>query len=481
MRTCPFDLYLAFVVLSMVAMTSPADAELSCARESSTLLSQNPTFELGTDGWGVGSSVTSQLLTRDWTPGTFPLADYYESANDLGAKLVELSGVGSWRQTIALTGTNRQQILNAYAYCEAIDQTKSLYAEIEVSYFNATGQRTGGTFIPIDDRRLNLNRGIGDGLNFYAWGLSVPAAAKSVSIGINCSVNTRVFIDQFSLFDYFMQPPSPVSKSLITHGTIEPRVNGGARCLLYGIEFWQGDLDFGSGVLGFLGSPLQPELIYQFVPVKPGRTYTLIGQGDKFGFGSLPASFGIDFYDSNWQRIGSTDVNLFGLEIIDVARSVTVPANAAHASVFAWCDQLPTVPPYITSGLKLDLYLLEQESSSLNRISVIAYDKTFRGGKGGTLGAGIVVAFRDPDGIDLDSIDASDAYYTSRTIPTKTYPASVYTKSSDDGGKLALVEYFASASDYADAGFLVIRANQVRDTLGNFAAKKTFGPVLLGQ
>ncbi len=462
-------IFTAFAILVLLA--TQASSQFDAAIENARLLSRNNTFEAGLNGWN-NRQVSGTVLTRDWVPdGSFA----HEAFANLGTKFVRIRGTGIWGQNIAIGPNSRRHILNIHAFKKAISANEAAgYACAAVTYYDAAWNELDSVAVPISEKDPRKNRGIGDGMNFYSWGVPVPLGAVNAILFVYNSANTEVFVDSFGLFEYTMTPKPGLTKNLIQHPTFSRVIGSGSNLAQgFGTEFWESDRDWSTEFFGILGSPTRPESAYQFLPVLPNRTYTLSVLTS--GPATTPSGAGIDFYDSTWRHISSDSVQLanrYGLQ-----KRIESPPNTAHASVWIWIDMLDPGDYGLT--ISNGIFLQQQESQVTRNTSIIAVDTSLRGGRGGTLGATISIMYSDVDGIDVNSIDDQDAYFVSRTNPATTYPAQVYSSRLGEEDKILTVEYLARVPWYTDVGGLVIRPQQVKDKLGNFAPGKTFTPIQL--
>lgn len=284
------------------------------------------------------------------------------------------------------------------------------------------------------------------------------------------TTGTEVLLDQMKLFDYTLETPSHpgFAQNLIANPGLFNRFSLPDPVLGWGNEFWGSDLDWDVGIYenGRIGSTKQVSSLYQHVEVKPGATYTLVGQyGDKGK--NVPAGFGIDFFDASWNPVAKTSVDLYGVETFNnLSRRVVVPANAKHATVWIWCDKLP---PDGSGGLKMYLNLFEQEAVATSNTTIVPFN--IDGVPFVSWSIGLFLS--DADGINLASIDLQDAYFTSKSNPTKTYPVSSVKKISSDGDKSVLVTYSIPEANYQDVSGIVLRSRQIKDKKGNFAPART--------
>jgi hypothetical protein len=471
-------------------------AQSSYFTESSRRLSVNHTFETDLAGWHSGA-LTVDRLARDWAV-SFDTNFIGEANGALGEDFVRLRGAGRWQQFIAIPTTSRHHLLTFQAFKQPVSEKgDDEYPFACVTYFDAQWNMLDILVLPIDRKDTRKNRGFGDGMNFTCWGINVPSAAANAHLYIANYANTEVYVDDFGLFDYQLQTKAPISANLIANlrfsqfkfsRTTDGGIDESSLVRGYGIEFWENSIDWSEpfAPIGFgeFGSTMQPELAYQFVPVEAEKTYTLSleANGPLSSFGgpaaTTPASFGIDFYDAQWKHLGQVSTSMTGRGG-KFSKRVAVPKGTAHSSVFLWCDTLRGADSaFLIYG---ECLLQKQDDSVSNLTSIVASDLTFRPGPSGTvIGAGVMVLYSDADGIDSSSIDTNDAYFVSKSNPSKTYPVTIHSRRLDDGDRLAFVEYLASSSAYRDVGSLVIKSNQVKDKKGNFAKQKVIGPLTLG-
>jgi hypothetical protein len=455
----------------LLLLASQASAQFSASLERVYPLSRNSSFESGTGGWN-NRQISGAVLTRDWVPdGSFPR----EAFANLGAKFVRLRGTGLWGQNLVIRPNSRRHILNIHAFKKALSpSTVAGYACAAVTYYDAEWNELDSVAVPIGEKDPAKNRGIGDGMNFYSWGITVPIGAVNAILFVYNSANTEVNIDSFGLYEYTMTAKPGLARNIVQHPTFSRVIaSDSGYAQGNGFEFWESERDWSKDFFGSLGSGTQAESTYQFLPILPGRTYTFSVLTS--GPATTPSSAGIDFYDSSWQHISSDSTDLTNR--YGIRKRIESPANTAYASVWAWCDVLD--PGDYGLSIANGIYLQQQEPRVTSNTSIVAIDSALRGGRGGTLGASVSIVYSDADGLDLSSIDDQDAYFVSRTDPTTTYPVLVYFSQLGEDEKVLTVEYLARVPWYTDVGGIVIRPNQVKDKLGNFAPGKTISPIQL--
>lgn len=446
------------VFLTLVStFTAPAIAQ--DFTEQFSILSRNNTFESGVGGWN-NTQLTSSLRLHE-TPSA-----------DLGLSYVNLKGVGTWGQTLTVPVGSQRHVLNAYAFKRATQGTGSGgYACIAVSYYDAKWVELDKVTIPLDGQSP-----YNDGFNFVSWGIDVPKGAVNAFMFVYCSSGTEVNVDTFGLFDYKIVNDAFIAPTLIARPQMSSffSSSGPDEVAGYGVEFWETDFDPSKSFDGLLGSPVQEESAYQFVSVKPGRVYSLYAFVDQFG-PYVPAYYGIDFYDAAWKPIGHVEMEMTnGI----IGRRLTVPPQTAHASVWVWCDQIPVgVDDFF---LRPTMFLREQATTINSNTSVSCIGQTLLAPRVGAIEGGLRVAYSDAEGIDVSTIDVTDAYYVSKSNPSKSYPVNSVSTTKLDGGKLVIVKYFVKGlpfETYADFGSLVIRSGQVKDSKGLTFAGRVFRPI----
>jgi hypothetical protein len=477
----PIQSYLlAFMVVSALsngAIRLHGQSPRNSAFINSHALNSNISFEDGVVGWNE-QQIESEVLTRDWIP-TAANSDVlvpYESAAHLETKLVRLRGEGQWGQIFSIPASQKH-VLNIHAFRQAtVGAGPGSFAAARVSYYNDSWSLLDTIEIPIGGRDLRWNRGIGDGMNFYSWGIDVPVGATSAHLYIYNSEDTEVYMDAFGLFEYTQTSSLSVAKNLIINPRMatyfNPTINiRGAQG--FGIEFWEVETEWSRGLnLGSFGSTVQPESAYQTVPLLPKRTYTLRFDG---GFPDVAAAaVGVDFFDANWKKLGGKSFVSVSDQYSYVLRMET-PANMVHAQAYYWCDTL-SPQPFLDS-----LYgtiTLQEQTPVVNSATSIILAESFPNLSpkyGDRIGSSFMVIFSDANGIASTSINSSNVVFRSRSNPTKTYAASLdpgRTVISQDG-KVVLAKYDVFAG-YEDVGAVVVRGKQVTDKLGNFSPTKTF-------
>ncbi|MFO0941767.1 MAG: hypothetical protein U0930_13505 [Pirellulales bacterium] len=422
---------------------------------TSQVLSQNSSFEDGIKHWNY-AQIPASVITRDWVPGAVagPFTNYDHL---LGAKLVKLTGHGVFGQFFAIRATDKFHVLNLAACRQGKDgKGAGSYAQATVQYFDPTWQMLDETLVVIDPKDARINRGIGDGLNFYSVGTFVPQGAAYATISIYNTDDTEVFVDAFYLHRYSIVSRHGLAADLIIKNPhLELYQSSAAvKILSNGLEFLESNVTLpNEGVFDGFVTPMEhDQWYYQFVPVVGARTYSMVINtqgvtGDAF--------VGMDCYDVNWNPIKKVAFDLQPSEPLNLVRRVELPKEVAYASVFAW------VGPNSTSRPFLSLY---QQSptidSNMSAIATSFYDFT---SKAGVVAQAVSVLLSDSDGVDVASIDNNDAYFTSRTNPTKQYPALVNNIS---GSSVIDVQYISPYEAIGDIDSLVIRPSQIKDKRG---------------
>lgn len=474
-----------------IALSQHAFPDLASAQSITTvLLNRNASFENGTTGWS-GSSTSATALTRDWTPGQFDgsgVVDFTvaffkgEQAN-LGANLIEISGSGTYGQNVVVNPARGKHILNAFASKRSTSSGVAPgYASIGITYYDFAGVEVDHYEFPVAEPDANLQRGIGDGLNFYTWGINVPATAFSAYIFGYTSEGTTLQLDNLAVFEITNTRIGKLAVNLVANPdfisvreTSDPTA---PTCVGYGVEFWENHLDWTTPFYDGLGSPNQAEWVYQFVPLKAGATYSVLNFGSKAP--EAVASFGFDLYDKDWKPIGKRMFDLTGKSVpAEHAFRFEVPANCAHASLVLWAAAR-SESVQSTSILPL---VYEQEPKATAASTVIATDFSPSFSRTGQVGVNVELIYSDRSGIDLSTLDISDVLFTSKTDGTKRYPASLIGVTSHDRDRLVRVVYSFRSENPFDPAFtdidgVQIRAQRVKDKLGNWVPAKTIRPIL---
>ncbi len=452
-----------------------SQTRLACSHDEVILSqSRNPSFENGLEGWDY-STISSEIITRNFTAVG---ANRWESFTNLGSKLVRLRGTGVWGQSYVHGTLERYHILNAFVCKRPTSGTGAAgYAEIGLTYYDINGNVLETIPIEVPDADPTLKRGVGDGLVFRSWGLKAPANAHRVFLYAYTTKGTDLYVDNFGLYQLSNTVRSPsISKNLLMNsGFLERRyLSEGVDCLGYGIEFWENDLDWSDGFEGLFGSVNQPEIAYQYVNVTPGAAYTLLAEGSKVPQATWPAGIGVDFFDANWKSVGQSSINLYGVSgVYNRGKRIVAPSTAVHASVWVWSD---TGTAESTLSAYPRFYL--QESTAKSTTSVISTTAHVNFNKAGSQGS-ITVVYSDPDGMDTSTIDVNDGVFRSKSNRTLTYAIAAREITAMDDGKLVVVRYLLSGTNYSDVGSFLIKANQVKDKKGNFVATTTFGQLNL--
>ena len=460
------------------------------ASAQTILLNQNASFENGTTGW-TASSTSVTVLTRDWTPGQFDGAgvvdftdNFFKSEQaNLGANLIEISGSGTYGQNMFVNPARGKHILNAFASKRSTSSGVAPgYAAIGITYYDLAGVEVDRYEFPVAGPDTNLQRGIGDGLNFYVWGVNVPASASSAYIYAYTSMGTRLQLDNLAIFEITNKQIGKLAVNLVANPDLsEVRVTSdptAPTCLGYGVEFWENHLDWSTPFDGSFGSPNQAEWVYQFVPLKAGATYSVFDIGSKAQ--EAVASFGFDLYDKDWKPIGRRMFDLTGKGVpAENAFRFEVPSNCAHASFVLWAA--PVSSEFQSTRFGPIVY--EQDSKANAASTVIATDFSPSFSRTGQVGVNVKLVYSDRNGIDLSTLDVSDVVFTSKTSSSKRYPASLIGLRSHDSDRLVSVTYSFRSENPSDPAFtdidgVQIRAQKVKDKLGNWVAAKTIRPIV---
>ena len=474
-----------------IALSVHVFSDLAPAQSITTvLLNSNASFENGTTGWS-GSPTSATVLTRDWTPGQFDgsgVVDFTdnffkgEQAN-LGANLIEISGSGTYGQNVVVNPARGKHILNAFASKRSTSSGVAPgYASIGITYYDFAGAEVDHYEFPVAEPDANLQRGIGDGLNFYTWGINVPATAFSAYIFGYTSEGTKLQLDNLAVFEITNTRIGKLAVNLVanpdfrtTRSTSDPTE---PTCVGYGVEFWENNLDWSTPFDGSFGSPNQAEWVYQFVPLKAGATYSVFDVGSKAQ--EAVASFGFDLYDKDWKQIGRRMFDLTGKGVpAENAFRLEVPSNCAHASLVLWAAPVSSEFQSTFFGS----FVYEQDSKATAASTVIATDFTPSFSRTGQVGVNVELIYSDRNGIDLSTLDISDVVFTSKTTATKRYPASLIGLRSHDSDRLVRVTYSFRSENPFDPAFtdidgVQIRAQKVKDKLGNWVPAKTIRPIV---
>lgn len=464
------------IVLSQVAV-APTFAQYFRVETvaSPRVLNANGGFESTTrfdEGWNY-RPIQATLLKRNWEPG-IGNADRYESIGQLGQNLIRLNGQGVWGQDVLISDTSRPHVLNVQAFRQSVTgQGLGRYASAQVTYYDANHVELDSISFEIGGRDTAKNRGVGDGLRFYSWGIVVPRNATSAFISIYNSGDTETFVDAFHLFELSFTNQPGIARNLILNSQfsklfdttlLNPLAGQG-----YGVEFWESSRDWSTEFNFAFGSPSQSEWAYQFVDMLPNRAYTMMLAGGSTNQ-MTSSGVGVDYYDANWNRIGGQVVEI-KYSAHNVAARLETPANLAHASVWVWCDQLRSGTDF---GLVVQgLYLQEQSSTLNNDTSVIANSLAPTFIKSTPLGTYVGVVFSDRDGIDLAQFSSQDAYFIHSKYPNKIYPAEGLTRYQSSDRRTASVGYFANEAWEKEVNTLVIKPNRIKDLKGNYMPGKT--------
>lgn len=464
------------VVLALVVPVYGQHAVVQ--QERSRAINLNGGFESGLTGWNY-RPIEATVLTRDWdAAGSF---DRYESIGDLRSKLIRIRGNGVWGQDVPIKSASRRHVLNVQAYRKSTkDNTSGSYASAQVAYYDANHLELDTISFEIGGRDTAKNRGIGDGLRFYSWGIEVPTNAASAFVSIYNSSDTETYVDAFHLFEITMTAQPGIARNLIYNPQFQKTFDSSHLSVLpaqgYGVEFWEADRDWSTVFDSVFGSPDQPESAYQFVPILPGRTYNLSLNGSSLSK-STPSGFGVDYYDANWKRIGGQAFEMKSTVYDTLDARLDTPANMAHASVWVGSD---TLTADVDFGLFVaGLYLQEQSSKTTTATSAIVGRLLPGTYKYGTFGTWVTVVFSDSDGLDLAQFNTQTAHFTSRSNPSVTYPIESVVASPGANSKTVSVRFLAEAAWEADAGALVIRPGKVKDQKGNLMPTKTLSSLKL--
>ncbi len=395
------------------------------------LLNPNSGFEKGTNGW-FANQTSATVLTRDWTPGQYDGSGSVSNLNDnffqgekanLGQQLVRVTGSGVYGRAFAVNPTKGKHIFNAFAMKQSNQSGVAPgYASVGVTYYDANWEEVDRYEFPVGLTDTNLNRGIGDGLNFYTWGIDVPADAVNAFIYGYTSAGTSLLMDNLCIFQITNAPTaSGLALNLVANPSFDTvRFTNdptAPTCVGYGVEFWSNDRDWSRPFDGSVGSPNQAESLYQFLPLKAGATYSIFNWGSKDP--AAVASFGVDLYDAHWQPIGKQVFDLTDKTGFLTGLRLEVPATCAHASLFIWADVKP--PQVGTTSVRLTVYEQESTTSQATTIKGARAFPVF--GRTGQIGVNVDLVMSDQDGLDLRTINGNNAQFTSKTVPGKTYPA----------------------------------------------------------
>lgn len=447
------------------------------------LLNSNSSFEAGLSSWDE-HQITGEILTRNWTPLDMnsSTAIPFENFGFLGTKLVRLRGQGQWGQIFGIPKSERH-VLNLHAYRQGVNGNGAgSFAAARVSYYSSSWNLLDTIEVPIGGRDESKNRGIGDGLNFYSWGIEVPSSASFAHLYIYNSADTEVYADAFGLFDYVQTQSLSVAKNLVVNPNFELSWNTTIdqnTAQGFGNEFWAVDNEWTRGTSSFLrngvfGSSTHSESAYQVVPLSPKQTYLLRFEG--FFPTVTPAEAGVVYFDANWKKIGGQTVVSEPDKYAYMLR-IETPANMVHAQVYYWCNTLSAIDVDYSNQLT-GYVTLQQLASTVNASTSVILAESLpylRPKYSDRLGSSYYVVFSDANGVDTTTLSSSNVVFRSRSNSTKTYPASFdsYQIQSSTDGNVVRAKYDIGAG-FDDVGEMVLRGKQVKDKLGNYAPSKTF-------
>ena len=446
---------------------------ISSFAQTAKLLSVNPSFDAGFSGW-TNQEAQGEILTRNWDPQS--TTDGREFSADFGSTLLRVRGTGVWGQVVSLepSATPKVHIVNAFAFKQPTSGTGNAgFACIAVTYYDANWKELQKTEIPVAGPSVSPGRGIGDGLNFYVWGINVPAKATRAMLFGYTTAGTSLTMDRVGLFDYQEEPAR--NRSLLknptfsTANSLVSQVNGNFLfCLGRGTEFWQSQMDWNQRPFfdGSLGSKNKPETVYQNFSVAPGGRYLMYGSISK-GVKDVSASVGVDFFDASWNKIGQSMIDMNGISGQTTPSQLLVaPANAVRASFWEWCDRIPASGNPQSFIPRINVMQLASPWNTNPNASIVYEGFRLSGIKVAT-STWFRMIVTDADGVDLASLGISDAYVTSRTNPSQRYTITQIKTSPSADGKSVYVDYFIPVAAANDRGTLVFNAGEIKDKLGN--------------
>lgn len=292
----------------------------------------NEGFEDGLAGWTATNEFATVVRTGQG-PG-FPSGEFQ----------LQLEGVAAAWQYIPVSPDADLQLL----VCEALKVNRAGTAPagwsgIGINYFTADWAFITGFERQIsDENNYTLPNEVGLNLIPANLGVRVPADAVHSIIWIsNNDPDSDVTADKMQLLDY--QPAvNAFSEFGVKLDTLPSVLNEKYR--LTGLEFWDifGFVDPASGGIGWTGSSCA---ISQEIRLAAGQVYELsLAVATPRAAASPTATFGIDFYDENWQRIDGVFEVLAISDQPQVAfiEDVVPPAGTAHSILWVWSDRLPS-------------------------------------------------------------------------------------------------------------------------------------------
>ena len=284
---------------------------------------------------------------------------------------LSIGGIGGAGQFFGVNGRSRYQI----AKCIAVKA--SSWAGFGVTYYDAAFNEVG-----VQSKEITADLRFGGNASLYSIGLVPPPNAVFAYLWIwNNDPTGYVIAQDFKALNYFPYGDAdfndsnplgnrytqtfPADRNLIINGSFETNQRAINFADPYeGDEFWNvigsddsvfyQRSDGLGGPTGLrIGSVTETNVIYQTVPdVQAGQPYTLeVSFLREFATSSectpagcnLPSDVagavaGVDFFDSNWNKLGDQSVTLRQFENFD-AVNFTPPSETAHTVVWVWVEQ----------------------------------------------------------------------------------------------------------------------------------------------
>ena len=290
----------------------------------------NEGFEEGLNSWITTNEFATVVRTSQGPE--FPTGEFQ----------LKLEGVAAAWQYLPVSPQADLQLL----VCEALKKNRAGDAQagwsgIGINYFTADWAFITGFERQISDKnKYTLPNEPGLELIPANLGVRAPAGAVHSIMWIsNNDAASDVIADKLQLLDY-----QPAANDFSAFGvkldTLPSVLNEKYR--LTGLEFWDifGFVDPASGGIGWTGSSCA---ISQEIRLDVAQIYEIsIAVGTPRPESAPTATFGLDFYDENWQRIDGVFDVLAVSDQPQVAFLPTVvpPPNTAHSILWVWSDRL---------------------------------------------------------------------------------------------------------------------------------------------
>lgn len=289
-------------------------------------LSENAQFRSNLSGWN-STTANATIL-----------------ASPAGNGRLKLSGTGGLWQYVPVSGFSDNQLVNCQAFKQlkpGATTTNPGWAGIGVDYYDV-----GWGFIDGYETQINVSNStdiFGDKkLLACSLGAAVPPAAAHAIVWVaNDDASTDVFVDNLTLFDYFVPSSQLAARPEGTYPGALQDLNGQSQ-ETSGLEFWnvQGSVDMGTGAIGTVGTPSS---ISQEFKLTPGETYSIEWYTTSFRSVTAPtANIGVDFFDANWVRLDGNYSQIVptSLGFNSGVHTAEVPSQAVHSIVWVWVDSL---------------------------------------------------------------------------------------------------------------------------------------------